>query len=500
MSERVDTDTGTGSQAGDDPPATVAPGPEGSPAGSGDAMGTAGPTDAPPLRPQHARRRRNHRIIAWSCVALVILVLSSTGLVAARRIDRPLPPADMAAARLTTSVVPGSRPVPPWPAGGQAAVAIPALGYAEQSGPEQPVPVASLVKMATAVVVLRDHPVPPGSSGPTITVTPDEAAQFGVDLANDETNIPLAAGEPLTELQLLESLLVESANDAAYSLAAWDAGSQQAFVAKLNALATSLGADRSHFVDTSGFDPGSVSTAADSLRIAAAGMAIPTFARVAGMPAITVPWVGPVRNIITAIGTDGIIGVKSGYTSQASGCMVLAGMRSVNGRSVLVLAAALGQLEPAPAPPPAPGATPVPAPAAPATPAAPTTTTTTAPYSAIEAQYPLLYTEPIVEHLLDTSEAAIVPVTLATAGHTVGTARTEWAGTRRVVPVAAGRTAWLLGVPGQPVTSALTPAIRNGAGATGAVRYTLGSQTETVPVHLTRRLTGPGWWWKVLHG
>ena len=231
-------------------------------------------------------------------------------------------------------------------------MAIPALGYAEQSGPEQPVPIASLTKMTTAVVVLRDHPVPLGSNGPTITITPDEAAQFDVNLANDETNIPLQAGETLTELQLLEALLNQSADDVAYTLAVWDAGSQQAFVAKMNALAASLGAVHSHYVDASGFDPRSVSTAADTLRIAAAGMAIPTFATVAGMPTVNLPGVGTVRNIVTEIGTDGIVGVKSGYTSQASGCMVLAGFRSVDGHSVLVLASALGQREPAPAPPP----------------------------------------------------------------------------------------------------------------------------------------------------
>jgi hypothetical protein len=287
-------------------------------------------------------------------------------------------------------------------------VAIPALGYAEQSGPEQPVPIASLTKMTAALVVLRDHPVTFGSNGPTVIITPDEAAQFDVDLGNDETNIPLQAGETLTELQLLEALLNQSADDVAYTLAVWDAGSQPAFVAKMNALAFSLGAVHSHYVDASGFDPQSVSTAADTLRIAAAGMAIPTFASVAGMATVNLPGVGTVRNIVSEIGTDGIVGVKSGYTSQASGCMVLAGFRSVDGRSVLVLASALGQREPGPAARLSTTAPSAGAPAPSVAPAAPASTTTTAPYSAIEAKYPLLYTGPIVEHLLDDSEAAVV--------------------------------------------------------------------------------------------
>ena len=252
-------------------------------------------------------------------------------------------------------------------------------------------------------------------------------------------------------------------------------------------------------------------------------MAIPAFASVAAMPSANVPGAGTIRNVVTAIGTDGLVGVKSGYTSQASGCMVLAAYRFVHGRSVLVLASALGESEPAPAPPPAAPNPPVPAAAvptaampttteaptttaapavtaAPANAAANTTTTTTAPYSPLEAQYPLLYTEPIVEHLLDASVAAIVPVPVVTAGQTISTASTEWGGTAKVEPVVADNGAWLVGVPGQRVVATMAPsASKPGSLSAGAVRFTLGPETETVPVRLVRRMPEPGWWWKVLH-
>jgi D-alanyl-D-alanine carboxypeptidase (penicillin-binding protein 5/6) len=259
----------------------------------------------------------------------------------------------------------------------------------------------------------------------------------------------------------------------------------------MNAAAASVGALDSHYVDASGFDPRSVSTAGDTLRIAAAGMAIPTFAGVAAMPAVNLPGVGTATNIVTAIGKNGIVGVKSGYTSQASGCMVLAGYRFVGGRSVLVLASALGEREPAPAPPPPAGSTPA---------AVPSTTTTTAPYSVLEAQYPLLYTEPIVERLLDTSVAAVVPVRVVAADQTVGMASTQWGGAENDVPVVAAHGAWLLGVPGQRVVVTMAPSRRMAAGVwAGAVRFSLGAQTETVPVRLVHRVSEPGWWWKVLH-
>ena len=225
---------------------------------------------------------------------------------------------------------------------------MPSLGFSAQSGPEVPVPIASLTKITTAVVVLKDHPVPPGADGPTITVTADDVAEYQAELHLDESSIAIQVGETLTERQMLEALLTQSANDIAYSLAVWDAGTLDAFVGKMNALATALGATDTHYVDASGFDPHSVSSAADVLRVASAGMAIPTFAEVVALPKVTLPLVGTVDNIVPEVGTGGVVGIKSGYTSDAGACMVLAANRVIRGRQVLVIVAVLGQ----PTPPP----------------------------------------------------------------------------------------------------------------------------------------------------
>jgi D-alanyl-D-alanine carboxypeptidase (penicillin-binding protein 5/6) len=444
------------------------------------------------VRPQRMRRLRHHRMMKASLAVLLVSVVVLIAVVGTERAVRPLAQPVIATVQHTSEVVPGTSPALPWPSQGQAAVAIPALGYAEQSGPEVPVPVASLAKMATAVVMLRDHPIPLGSSGPSILVNGDEAGQFGVDLANNETTIPLQAGESITELQLLQALMVASANDAAYTLAEWDAGSEAAFVAKMNGLATSLGAVHSHFVDSSGFQPQSISTATDMLRIAAAGMAIPTFAAVVDEPAATVPMAGVITNVVTLIGTNGIVGVKSGYTSQAAGCMVLAGNRTVAGRSVLVLAAALGQKI---QPPPAAATTP---------PTAGAPTTTTVPYNALEAQYPLLYTGPLVEGLLYASEAKVTPVILTRSGQVVGTATAEWGGSRRAVPAVATTEATMLGVPGQRIASVITPMPHRGQrivhDQVGSIRFTLGKETAVVLLARRGALALPDWTWKVLHG
>ncbi len=456
-------------------------------------------------------------------VLALALVLVAVAVVAVVRINRPLATPALVATVPLSVTIPGTPPALPWPVVGQGAVAVPALGYAHQSGPEMSVPIASLTKMTTAVVILRDHPLAVGASGPVITVTPGDALQYGVDLDNDESNVPIQTGEKLTELQMLEALLNQSANDVAYSLAVWDAGSVPAFVVKMNALAASLGAVHTHYVDASGFDPQSVSTAADCLRVAAAGMEIPAFALVVGMPTVNLPLVGTVHNIVTEIGSDGVVGVKSGYTSQAGGCMVLAAYRIIRGRSVLVLASALGQTVPPPPPPPAKQSTARPSststtssttttttttsPSSTTTTTSPSSTssspTTTAPINPLAYMYPLLYAGPVVEGLLDAATAAIVPTPVAKAGQRVMTAVVTWNGRPHPVGVDTTQGAWLMGWPGQQVMSAVkvrpvSAGARRDTGA-GHIQYVLGTQVQSVPLTLTATLSEPTWWWRLLH-
>ncbi|MDA8311797.1 MAG: hypothetical protein M0Z46_14525 [Actinomycetota bacterium] len=296
---------------------------------------------------QRRRARRRARVLRTlvGLAALAVLatwLMSSTG-----RLPGPpqvsvrvtLPRIAIAGPSTAASLIPAL----PWPKAGEAAVDIPAVGLQVQSGPEHPVPVASMTKMMTAYVVLEDHPLALGQQGPNVTMTPADAAQFGIDTVTDQANVELKQGEVLTEHQMLEGLLVHSANDLAYALACWDAGSLPAFVAKMNATASALGMRDTHFGDASGFLPSSVSTASDLLRVAAAAMADPVFAQIVSMPSVTLPLAGTVQSYTPLVGTTGVVGVKSGFTDAAGGGDVLAYRTSVDGKTLLSLAAVTSQ-------------------------------------------------------------------------------------------------------------------------------------------------------------
>jgi len=64
------------------------------------------------------------------------------------------------------------------------------------------------------------------------------------------------------------------------------------------------------------------------------------------MSSITLPVAGTISTYTPLLGVQGVIGVKSGFTSQAGGGDVLAVDRTVHGKSVLLLAAVTGQTGP----------------------------------------------------------------------------------------------------------------------------------------------------------
>ena len=230
-----------------------------------------------------------------------------------------------------------------WPAKGVSAADISGSGVMAGPGATRPVPIASVAKVMTAYVVLHDHPLPAGSSGPDIVVQPREAAAYPSQARDGDSLVPVVAGEGLTERQALEALLLPSADNMAWILARWDAGRQAAFIARMNAAAHRLGMTGTSYTDPSGLAPSTTSTAADQVRLGMAAMRVPALAAIAAMPTAVVPVAGVVRNSNTLLGQDGIAGLKTGSTQAAGGCVVIAAWHQAGARSILIVAATFGQ-------------------------------------------------------------------------------------------------------------------------------------------------------------
>jgi D-alanyl-D-alanine carboxypeptidase (penicillin-binding protein 5/6) len=230
-----------------------------------------------------------------------------------------------------------------WPASGQAAFI--RSGQSQvQAGPNQhAAPIASVAKVMTAYLVLRDHPLGIGEDGPAIALTQADVADTERRRGQGESVVPVAAGERLSERQALEALLLPSANNIAAVLARWDAGSVDRFAARMNAVARSLGMAHTRYTDPSGYDDATVSTAADQVLVVARAMQLPVFASIVATPSATLPVAGTVHTTDRLLGQQGFVGVKTGSTAAAGGCFAFQAVRSIGGKRTTIVGVVLGQ-------------------------------------------------------------------------------------------------------------------------------------------------------------
>jgi serine-type D-Ala-D-Ala carboxypeptidase (penicillin-binding protein 5/6) len=274
-------------------------------------------------------------VVVAAITALGVQLLASSSSTAASSID--------ALRSEQLGALGGAAPRNVWPADGQAAFVRTGQSQIQTSPDQHPAAIASVAKVMTAYLVLRDHPLRPGEDGPTITLTDADVADTDRRRRQEESVVSISAGEQLTEQQALQALLLPSANNIAAVLARWDGGSTNQFVARMNATARSLGMSHTRYTDPSGYDDATVSTAVDQVRIVDRAMRLPAFASIVATPSATLPVAGTVHNTDTLLGYGGFVGVKTGSDDAAGGCFAFRAIRWVDGKRTTITGVVLGQ-------------------------------------------------------------------------------------------------------------------------------------------------------------
>jgi serine-type D-Ala-D-Ala carboxypeptidase (penicillin-binding protein 5/6) len=185
--------------------------------------------------------------------------------------------------------------------------------------PTRVLPIASLTKMMTALLVARR--VPPGSR---VRIT-KQALHYqgsGVGL--------FKRGRRIGVETMLNGLLLPSGNDAAIALAQKVGGTLPRFVALMNRRARAMGLTCTHFSAPDGFtDRGNHSCSADLAALARAVLREPRLARIVRRRQAVLPF--PIKggkiylynhNPLLMQGYRGVTGVKTGYTDAAGRCLV----------------------------------------------------------------------------------------------------------------------------------------------------------------------------------
>ena len=229
-----------------------------------------------------------------------------------------------------------------WPANAQGAVCIANEGVIDKTRDQSPRPTASVAKLMTAYIILKDHPLSAFQDGPAIVFTSEDERVYEHDKKDGQSVVKVVAGEKLTERQMLEAILLPSANNIATRIAQWDSGSVSVFVDKMNKTARELGMKNTHYEDPSGIILNTQSSAYDQLLLAQKAMEIEILKEIVAMPQATLPVAGIVYNVDYVLGKGGIVGIKTGSMPKIGGNFVFASYDDVGSRQVLIIGALLG--------------------------------------------------------------------------------------------------------------------------------------------------------------
>jgi D-alanyl-D-alanine carboxypeptidase (penicillin-binding protein 5/6) len=229
-----------------------------------------------------------------------------------------------------------------WPSSGQSAVGVLGTKILDSHGDTQAsAPTASTAKLITALMVLRLHPLQPGQQGPTITLTQADVDIYNQYIAEDGSVVNVQAGEQISEYQMLAAMLIPSANNIADSLADWAYGSLPNYEEAASKFLVAQGLSGTRVgSDASGFLPDSVSTAPDLVKIGEMVMQNPILPGIVDQSSATgIPVVGTITNYDNLLGSNNIVGIKTGNNDQDAGVFVGASKSDVGGQTVTIVTA-----------------------------------------------------------------------------------------------------------------------------------------------------------------
>jgi serine-type D-Ala-D-Ala carboxypeptidase (penicillin-binding protein 5/6) len=397
-------------------------------------------------RPRYRRRRVS---VFGGLGVLLVTAAYAIGMFLA-----PLP-ASAAIAHAHTMTAPAAALA--WPATGSSAIG--AVGYdglLGHSGSNTVMPIASMTKTITALVILDAKPIARGSQGPTIVFTARDVQIFHQVIAQGGSWAPVVAGENLTEKQALEAMLLPSANNYAISLAIWSYGSVEAFLTAGNAWLKAHHFSDTRLTDPSGLDPGTVSSTADLVGIGKLVLANPVLASIVRTTSVTLPGAGTQDNGNKLLGVDGIDGIKTGFTDEAGHCLMFSARADVGGHPVTVVGVVLGAGS----------------------------------YAALWSTVPALLTS---------VKSSFHSVSLTGPGTTFGTYTTPWGADSTLVSTTASSTLVWSDTPVRVTTTARPAGVGQAGDVVGSVRFTVGKTTVTKPLTLKTAIPDPGFWWRLTH-
>ncbi len=342
---------------------------------------------------------------------------------------------------------------------GYGASAIAAIGYdgmLAQAGSTEALPMASITKVVTALTVLDAHPITADDPGPSVTMTSADVAYYRDYIARNGSVAPVRAGYVFTERELLEIMLIDSANNYASTLSVWAFGSTDAYLAAARSWLDRNGLTGITVVDSSGLDPASTGTVSDIVRLGELALENPIVAEIVGTKSIEIHDVGTVKNTNGLIGHDGVDGIKTGTLDSFGANLLFSATIEVGAESIDLVGVVLGGPD----------------------------------HPTINAA---------ITDMIAQARAGFHEVPLVSAGDALASYTTPWGASAAAV---AAHDAAIVVWGDTPVTAAVTAdgiRLATRGASVGSVVFTAGPRTVTVPLTLSDDVDDPGPWWRLGH-
>lgn len=287
------------------------------------------------------RRGRPHPVVLllrWTVLlALIFAIVVTTAIAFA--------PAPRIAANAIPLPQPAGEPVSVvWPEGTarSAGYAVAGIDAArEHWGDESAVPMASLTKLITVLTVLEEHPIEGDGRGAQITLGRADINALGAAIAEAAPTVQVFDGMQVTQRDLIEWSLVDSAGNAMWSLANWAFGSIDAYLIAANDWAARHGLDETVVDDPSGLSLESRSSAADMTELALLAIAEPVVLSTLGMETVRIPG-GTAANTNPLLGDGFIDGGKTGTLRVWGRNLFVTAERDIEGEQRRTVAVIMG--------------------------------------------------------------------------------------------------------------------------------------------------------------
>jgi len=244
-------------------------------------------------------------------------------------------------ANLKSLTQPAVNPV--WPVYGSGAIgAVGFDGILAQYGDKSSLPIASITKIITTLVVLQAKPLTGNEDGPSIKITQADLDIYNKAVSAGAAVKPVTVGSSMTERQMIEAMLLPSAANYSETLAIWAYGSVDAYLKAADNWLVSNNLIQTKVVDTSGLLPENISNTGDLISLSKLAIKNSALSSIVSKKNVNIPGVGEVSNSNSLLGVQGINGIKTGTTYEAGACVLFSSIINVSGEKITVVGVLLG--------------------------------------------------------------------------------------------------------------------------------------------------------------